>query len=884
MQSTSGPTSAEIEHLVSLMRQGHYTSTETIATKITERFPEYGFSWKILGVSLLLQGRTVESLAPMQKASELLPNDADLHLNLGIVYNDLDRLVDAETSYRRALEIKPDFANGHNNLGNTLRKARRLKEAEASFRRALKIIPNFVEAQINLGYTLYDQDRLDEAEISFSRALEIKPDFAEAQHYLGRTLKKQRRLDEALVHYRLALKSKGDWKKSLSRLTNPLILDADMMLMSSNPAVSSDEVGQQTSTLQNPSNYLQTHTMPLNFGQELQLPESNSSFNDLSKLLGKSEILTDRHEALPHVEAAEDSKTRNKKQLRIILIYPPPYQIPSYDGEIMMGMPFGPTKDRNDRDLDGDFRTITYGLLTIAAQAKRAGYNVSVYNLSTCPWKDVVKLIAETEADIYGISSFSANRRGMGAVAKLIRQYHPQVHITVGGPFVTVLPLETLRYYQEIDTVVIGEGEETFMELLECLEGGRPAVNIPGTAWRNGKEITIGPTRPRINDLDALASPFDYFTSHIVMTSRGCPSKCSFCGSFTIWRRKVRFQSVQSCLDTFKKALVRQPIPFLAIKDDTFTAHRQRALAICDAIIESKLNFLWSCDTRVDSLNDELLRKMRLAGCQMISLGVESGSPEILKTMNKETSPEMVLEATRIARKYGMYVGYYMILINRGETPETIQQSVDLIKVGRPSWYSFSTLTFYPGTEDWEMLCEKQGLTPDVFFNNDFKDLNVAKNRQTELTHVWLQVQCDIGTIHGFNYTVEECEAIIDRLPNLHTVYVELANAYFRAGRYDEAMSTLNRAEKLGFPISNIIDNLRACINVALNDIGSALSLLESASQIYPSQIVMKNLISLRAWANAPVRDRGKRPLLNDSVQALDFFVQQLQPAFLTPL
>ncbi len=842
--SATSPPAEEIEYLVTLMRSSRYTEAETFARKITESFPEYGFSWKILGTSLLLQDRMTESLPPMQKAAELLPGDPDVQLNLAVTLHNLGRLVEAEAGFRRVLEIKPDYAIGHNNLGNTLRNMRRLDEAEVGFRRALAINPDFVEAHMNLGYTLNDTGRLKEAEACFRRVLLIKPDFVEAQINLGDTLRGQRRLDESIVHYRLALKAKGDWKEWLHRLTDPLVLTTGIILGPYFSATNLVEVKKQTSTL----------------------------------------IVQENHHR-KRLDATGDPEPPSiARKQRIILIYPPPYQIPSDGKTVRMGMPFGPPLRMNDREIDGDSRIITYGLLSIAAQAKRAGYDVSVYNLCTLPWREVVKLIAENDADVYGISAFTANRRGMGAVAEVIRQFHPHAHITVGGPFVTSVPAYTLRYYQEIDTAVIGEGEDTFMALLDHLDTGRPVTGIPGTAWREGDKVIIGPARPRIHDLDVLASPFDYFTSHVVMTSRGCPGKCSFCSSFNTWGKKLCFHSAEATLNIFKKALGRQPIPFLAVKDDTFTASRQRAVAICDAIIGSKMNFLWSCDTRVDCIDDELLRKMRLAGCQTISFGVESGSPEILKTMNKRTTPEMVLKATRSAQKYGIFVRYYMILINRGETAETIQQSIDLIKAGRPNDYGFAALSFNPGTEDWKILCEKQRLTPDIFFRNDFKSLDVTRNRYTDFNNVLLKTECDIGSFSGFDYTAEEREAIVDRLPNLHSVYVELGNAYFRAGRYKEASSALDRAEELNFPINSIIVNQRACIAVARNDISSARSLLESASRFTSPQIVMKNLVSLRDWANAQVENRSEQLLLDDSIQAIDFSAQQSQPAQLTPL
>jgi pyruvate-formate lyase-activating enzyme len=460
----------------------------------------------------------------------------------------------------------------------------------------------------------------------------------------------------------------------------------------------------------------------------------------------------------------------------------------------------------------------------------------------------------------------------MSAVCAAIRQHHPESHITVGGPFATTLPLETLRYYREIDTVVIGEGEETFMELLEHVGSNRPAMGIPGMAWRNGEDVEIGPSRPFVNDLDSLVSQFDYYSSNIVMTSRGCPAKCSFCASPVLWRRRLRFYSPEYCLSTFRKALARLPVPFITISDDTFTAHRDRAVKICDAIIDNKMNFLWECNTRADAImDDELLRKMRLAGCQTICIGVESGSQKILNMMHKKTTPEMVLKVTRAIRKYGMHIHYYMILGNRGETPETINQSIDLIKAGRPNSYVFTPLQFLQGTEDWEHVCKNQGLTADILFRNDFSDLPVERGRKKDFETVLHYVLCGIGTINGFEYAVHEREAVLAHLPELPIVHVELANAYFRHGQLDKAATALDRAEDLGFPISNMLLNQHACICLARNQIDKALHYLESACQTFPDTIVKNNFDRLTNWIANRAKGRAQQCVLIDSIQAQGF-------------
>ena len=213
-----GPSSDEVNRLIDLFNQERYIEGEDIAHRLTLRFPQAGFAWKMLGVMLKLQGRSTEALEPMQKAVELLPRDAEAHSNLGVNLKEQGRLTEAEAIYRRALEIKPDFAEAHNNLGNTLRDQGRLTESEASCRRAVEIKPDYAEAHSNLGVTLQALGRLTEAEASYRRALEIKPDFAETHNYFGNTLRELGRLIDAESSYRRAVEIKPDYAEAHSNL------------------------------------------------------------------------------------------------------------------------------------------------------------------------------------------------------------------------------------------------------------------------------------------------------------------------------------------------------------------------------------------------------------------------------------------------------------------------------------------------------------------------------------------------------------------------------------------------------------------------------------------------------------------------------------------
>jgi tetratricopeptide (TPR) repeat protein len=185
---------------------------------MTERFPNHGFGWKVLGAVYHQLGRNQEAIRPMKKAVALLPNDAAVHSNLGIVLSALGWHDDALVSHRRALKIQPNYTMALSNLGNTLHEMGRLREAEASYRRALKIKPDYAEAHGNLGITLQGLGRLDEAEASYRRALEINPVFVEAHSNMGKTLQDMGRLDEAEATYRRALEIKPDYAEAHSNL------------------------------------------------------------------------------------------------------------------------------------------------------------------------------------------------------------------------------------------------------------------------------------------------------------------------------------------------------------------------------------------------------------------------------------------------------------------------------------------------------------------------------------------------------------------------------------------------------------------------------------------------------------------------------------------
>ena len=214
--AAQAPTAEETSQLLALFNAGQIEQTENRARWLVERYPISGFVWKVLGAAMARQGK--ECLSVLKKATELSPDDANAHSNLGAVLRGLGQFDGALVSTRRALEIQPNFAEAHNNLGNILRDLGQLDGALASTRRALEIQPNFADAHNNLGSLLHDIRQFDAAVTSCRRALEIQPNFAEAHSNLGSILNSLGQYDEALASCRRALEVKPDFAAAYNNL------------------------------------------------------------------------------------------------------------------------------------------------------------------------------------------------------------------------------------------------------------------------------------------------------------------------------------------------------------------------------------------------------------------------------------------------------------------------------------------------------------------------------------------------------------------------------------------------------------------------------------------------------------------------------------------
>ncbi|MDI6891312.1 MAG: radical SAM protein, partial [Thermodesulfovibrionales bacterium] len=205
-----------------------------------------------------------------------------------------------------------------------------------------------------------------------------------------------------------------------------------------------------------------------------------------------------------------------------------------------------------------------------------------------------------------------------------------------GGIGTTFLWKHLLKYFGEIDYAVLGEGEYSFLHLIQCIENENyeEIKEIKGIAFRNGKEVMKTGDPEVIQDLDQLPMPSKYFEFQHLTSSRGCPANCTFCGSPQFWGRKVRFHSPEYFLEQLER-LYHKGITFFYVSDDVFTMRKDLVIQVCKKIIKKGLNITWFAISRVNYVDEEMLYWMRKAGCIQISYGVESGSEKIRKALNK---------------------------------------------------------------------------------------------------------------------------------------------------------------------------------------------------------------------------------------------------------
>jgi len=361
------------------------------------------------------------------------------------------------------------------------------------------------------------------------------------------------------------------------------------------------------------------------------------------------------------------------------------------------------------------------GLAYLAAVVEENGYEVVIIDVwaEQLTVSEIGERLRREKPDIVGVTIMTPKLESGMKVVDVARRVLPGVLVMVGGPHPSALPEETIKANNNIDIVVVGEAEDTILEIVRTHEVKGDFRKVKGIVFKKGKKVIKTESRPPICDIDSLPPParhlfpMEKYKTHPpygkknpytnVITSRGCPFRCGYC-SKSVFGHSFRAQSADRVVAEIEFLLARYKIKEIHFYDDDFTMDMKRAEAICDLIIAKKLKFIWSCTTRVDLVNLRLLRKMKKAGCWLISYGVESGDQELLDRIEKNITIAQVKKAFLWTRKVGIRTLGFFIVGLPGETWQTIGKTIDLAKEIKPDFTSWCVLIILPGAGLFDQL------------------------------------------------------------------------------------------------------------------------------------------------------------------------------------
>jgi radical SAM superfamily enzyme YgiQ (UPF0313 family) len=357
------------------------------------------------------------------------------------------------------------------------------------------------------------------------------------------------------------------------------------------------------------------------------------------------------------------------------------------------------------------------GLLHLAAEARLNGYNPSIiesdiFNLSV---NQVVEQVIQKNPRYVGITLFTVGVWGAASIARQIKQALPETIIIVGGPHISSMGTETIERFSQFDYAVDGEGEKVLVELLNALETGESLFKVPGLIFRDEFFVRKTPGKPINRVLDELPYPawdlllnfpqgfkpaiYDFPRGPVatIAASRGCPFHCKFCDTST-FGASVRHYSPKVVFNMMKYLNQQYGVRHIAFVDDLFLASKLRVKELCERILEDKLEMTWSCTARVDTVKPEILDLMKQAGCWEISFGLETGSNELLKKMDKKAEVEKSEQAVKWTADAGIRTKGLFMLGFPGEDEHTIEQTKEFIQNIPMTIMNLSKFTPYPGS------------------------------------------------------------------------------------------------------------------------------------------------------------------------------------------
>jgi radical SAM superfamily enzyme YgiQ (UPF0313 family) len=337
------------------------------------------------------------------------------------------------------------------------------------------------------------------------------------------------------------------------------------------------------------------------------------------------------------------------------------------------------------------------GIGYIAAVLKKNHYQVKIIDslVENLTLNELTGKIKKYDPDIIGLTVNSINYNNLLKFGGLIKEINKDIKIVVGGPHISADPSGSIKD-SPFDFGVYGEGDYIYLELVKALEKNKNFDNIKGLIYKKGHKVIKNPPRAPIQNLDEIPFParelfsplknyklsIFYYKRYPVttqITSRGCPYHCIFCDN-NVFGHTFRGHSPEYVVDEMELLKEKFKMKEIMFYDDTFTLNKKRVLDICDEIKKRKLDILWSAGARVNTVDKNLLSKMKKAGCWNISYGIETGNPGVMKFIKKGINLSQVEKVVRESVNTGLEVRGLFMLGHPTETKKTLRDTIEFAK------------------------------------------------------------------------------------------------------------------------------------------------------------------------------------------------------------
>lgn len=367
------------------------------------------------------------------------------------------------------------------------------------------------------------------------------------------------------------------------------------------------------------------------------------------------------------------------------------------------------------------------GLAYLASYIRKRGYENTIIidsDIMQYSIDETVEKALSANPDIVGVTVMTSSYNYALQIAAGIKKKRSALPVIFGGTHSSALP-EYILKNPCVDMVCAGEGEHVFYNLLQTLKQGKSPAGVRGLVYKEGDRIVKNEPEPFISDLDSLPFPdrsilpLEKYTTAgsslpsgkymftTLVTSRGCPFHCIYCASKTTMGGAYRFRSADNIIREIEEIIKNYKIRHFRILDDIFTLKKERVLAFCDEIVKRKLRIVWECFSRIDLVDETILKALKAAGCYTITYGLESGSQTILNNLKKGTTVKKAEEIVALTKKIGIRISANFMIGNPGETKETIEETIRFAKKMKIDSLGVAITTPYPGTELFLMFQDR---------------------------------------------------------------------------------------------------------------------------------------------------------------------------------